>query len=105
MRILTYDPSNKNSFLPKNGRIVSLTQTHYIEKVLKKKFEQFDCALTFIPTDPVVKLISNNGSPLFQLEYVRLIGCLMYAMTSTQPDIAYAIGRLSRYTSNPIMIH
>ncbi|KAJ9566244.1 hypothetical protein OSB04_002210 [Centaurea solstitialis] len=36
-----------------------------------------------------------------QLEYSQAIGCLMYAMTSTCPDIAYAIGRLSRYTSNP----
>ncbi|KAJ9554082.1 hypothetical protein OSB04_018127 [Centaurea solstitialis] len=31
-----------------------------------------------------------------QLEYSQAIGCLMYAMTSTCPDIAYAIGRLSR---------
>nr|GEX42683.1 zinc finger, CCHC-type [Tanacetum cinerariifolium] len=35
-----------------------------------------------------------------QLEYSRVIGCLMYAMTSTRPDIAYAVGRLSRFTSN-----
>ncbi|GJZ81144.1 zinc finger, CCHC-type containing protein [Tanacetum coccineum] len=35
-----------------------------------------------------------------KLEYSRAIGCLMYAMTSTRPDIAYAVGRLSRFTSN-----
>ncbi|GJS29689.1 zinc finger, CCHC-type containing protein [Tanacetum coccineum] len=29
----------------------------------------------------------------------------MYAMTSTRPDIAYAVGRLSRFTSNPSRQH
>ncbi|GJT81770.1 hypothetical protein Tco_1056112 [Tanacetum coccineum] len=29
----------------------------------------------------------------------------MYAMTSTKPDIAYAVGRLSRFTSNPSRHH
>ena len=29
----------------------------------------------------------------------------MYAMTSTRPDIAFAVGKLSRYTSNPSNIH
>nr|GEU64122.1 hypothetical protein [Tanacetum cinerariifolium] len=31
----------------------------------------------------------------------RVIGCLMYAMTYTRPDIAFPVGKLSRYTSNP----
>ncbi|GJW49520.1 zinc finger, CCHC-type containing protein [Tanacetum coccineum] len=31
------------------------------------------------------------GKPVDQLEYSRVIGCLMYAMTSTRPDIAYAV--------------
>ena len=34
-----------------------------------------------------------------------MIGCLMYAMTSTRPDIAYAVRRLSIYTSNPSTQH
>ena len=36
---------------------------------------------------------------------VLVIGCLMYAMTSTRPDIAYAVGKLSRFTSNPSRHH
>nr|GEW50635.1 zinc finger, CCHC-type [Tanacetum cinerariifolium] len=50
--------------------------------------------------DPVEKLKPNTWKPVDQLEYSRAIGCLMYAMTSTKPDIAYAVGRLSRFTSN-----
>ncbi|GJU66739.1 zinc finger, CCHC-type containing protein [Tanacetum coccineum] len=38
-----------------------------------------------------------------QLEYSRVIGCLMYAMTCTRPDISFAVGKLSRYTSNPVL--
>ncbi|GJV01946.1 hypothetical protein Tco_1335515 [Tanacetum coccineum] len=47
------------------------------------------------PMDPVEKLRPNTGKPVDQLEYSRAIGCLMYAMTSTRPDIVYAVGRLS----------
>ncbi|GJT69722.1 zinc finger, CCHC-type containing protein [Tanacetum coccineum] len=43
--------------------------------------------------------------PVDRLEYSRAIVCLMYAMTSTRPDIAYAVGRLSRFTSNPSRQH
>ncbi|GKF42293.1 hypothetical protein Tco_0125635 [Tanacetum coccineum] len=33
----------------------------------------------------------NTGKPADKLEYLRAIGCLMYAMTSTRPDIAYTV--------------
>ncbi|XP_074297424.1 secreted RxLR effector protein 161-like [Silene latifolia] len=57
--------------------------------------------------DPSVKLMPNtkNGEAISQLEYSQVIGCLMYAMTSTRPDIAFAVGKLSRYTSNPSFEH
>ncbi|GJU26766.1 zinc finger, CCHC-type containing protein [Tanacetum coccineum] len=42
-----------------------------------------------------------TGKPVDQLKYSRAISCLMYAMMSTRPDIAYVVGRLSRFTSNP----
>ncbi|GJV38490.1 zinc finger, CCHC-type containing protein [Tanacetum coccineum] len=53
------------------------------------------------PLDTCEKLMPNRGLAVFQLEYSRVIGCLMYAMTCTRPDIAFAMGKLSRYTSNP----
>ncbi|GJW11835.1 zinc finger, CCHC-type containing protein [Tanacetum coccineum] len=86
-----------------NKRIV-ITQSHYIEKILKK-FNCEDCSLVSTPMNPVEKLKPNTCKLVDQLEYSRAIGCLMYVMTRTRPDIAYAVGRLSRFTSNPSRQH
>nr|GFA00612.1 zinc finger, CCHC-type [Tanacetum cinerariifolium] len=64
-----------------------------------------DCSLVSTPMDPVEKLKPNTRKPVDQLEYSRVIGYLMYAMTSTRSDIAYDVGRLSRFTSNPSRQH
>nr|GEX48211.1 zinc finger, CCHC-type [Tanacetum cinerariifolium] len=87
----------------KNKGIV-ITQYHYIEKILKK-FNREDCSPVSTPMDPVEKLKPNTGKPVDHLEYSRAIGCLMYAMTSTRPNISYAVGKLSRFTSNPSRQH
>nr|GEY05729.1 zinc finger, CCHC-type [Tanacetum cinerariifolium] len=55
-----------------------------------------DCSPVSIPIDPIQKLKLNTGKLVDQLEYSRVVGCLMYDMTSTRPDIAYVVGRLSR---------
>ncbi|GJR69676.1 zinc finger, CCHC-type containing protein [Tanacetum coccineum] len=60
--------------IKRENKGLAITQSHYIEKILKK----FNC----------------KG-------YGPAIGCLMYDMTSTRPDIAYAVRKLSRFTSNP----
>nr|GEV19026.1 zinc finger, CCHC-type [Tanacetum cinerariifolium] len=73
---------------------IVITQSHYIGKILKK-FNREDCSPVSTPMDPVEKLKPNTGKPVDQLEYSRAIGYLMYAMTSTRPDIAYDVGRLS----------
>ncbi|GJS93146.1 hypothetical protein Tco_0800114 [Tanacetum coccineum] len=47
------------------------------------------------PMDTSEKLMSNNGQAVSQLEYSRVTGCLMYAMTCTRPDIAFLVGKPS----------
>ncbi|GKA74621.1 zinc finger, CCHC-type containing protein [Tanacetum coccineum] len=69
---------------------IVITQSHYIEKILKK-FNREDCSAVSTPMDPVEKLKPNTGKPVDQLEYSRAIGCLMYDMTSTRPDIDNAV--------------
>ncbi|GKC14326.1 zinc finger, CCHC-type containing protein, partial [Tanacetum coccineum] len=92
--------------IKRENKGIVITQSHYIEKILKK-FNREYCSPVSTLMDPVKKLMPNTGKPVDQLEYSRVIGCLMYAMTSTRPDIdiAYTVGRLSRFTSNPSRHH
>ncbi|GKB81914.1 hypothetical protein Tco_0948809 [Tanacetum coccineum] len=79
---------------------ILVSQSYYIKKALKK-FNYFDCTPVGTPMDTSEKLMPNNGQAVSQLEYSRVIGCLMYAMTCT--DIAFVAGKLSKYTSNPVL--
>ncbi|GKE52728.1 zinc finger, CCHC-type containing protein, partial [Tanacetum coccineum] len=84
---------------------ITISQSYYIEKVLKK-FNYFDCTPVSTLMDTSEKLMPNNGQVVSQLEYSRVIGCLMYAMTCTMPDIAFEVGKLSRltYTGYPSVL-
>ncbi|GKE72578.1 zinc finger, CCHC-type containing protein, partial [Tanacetum coccineum] len=66
-----------------------------------KDMGEADVILVSTPMDTSEKLRHNNGQAVSQLEYSRVIGCLMYAMTCTRPNIAFVVGKQSRYTSNP----
>ncbi|XP_077231988.1 uncharacterized protein LOC143865549 [Tasmannia lanceolata] len=88
----------------RNSEGTVLTQSHYVKKILKK-FNKFDCTPLSVPYDPSSKLKKNTGKSISQLEYSRIIGSLMYLMNCTRPDIAYAVGRLSRYSRNPSQGH
>ncbi|GKC24690.1 zinc finger, CCHC-type containing protein, partial [Tanacetum coccineum] len=90
--------------IKRENKGIIITQSHYIEKILQK-FNREDCSSVSTPMDPVEKLKPNTSKLVDQLEYSRAIGCLMYAMTSTRLDIAYAVGRSSIFTSNPRRQH
>ncbi|GJW10189.1 zinc finger, CCHC-type containing protein [Tanacetum coccineum] len=80
---------------------VELTKEVFVIKKVLKKCNYSDCTPVSTPIDTSEKLMPNNGQTISQLEYSRVIGCLMYAMTYTRPDIAFVVGKLSTYTSNP----
>ncbi|CAA0811482.1 Uncharacterized mitochondrial protein AtMg00810, partial [Striga hermonthica] len=79
---------------------IVLSQSHYVEKVLKK-FNAYEGPLSRTPLDLCLNLEANKGQPVAQLEYSRIIGSLMYLTNCTQPDLAYPVNNLSRFTSNP----
>ncbi|GJU54671.1 zinc finger, CCHC-type containing protein [Tanacetum coccineum] len=58
------------------------------------------------PMDISEKLMPSNGKVVSQLEYSRVIGCLIYVMTCTRPDIAFDVGKLSRlmYIGYPLVL-
>ena len=81
-----------------------MSQGHYVEKILEK-FNKHDDRLSKTPVDASLHLMKNMGEGVSQLEYSRIIRSLMYLMNCTRPDIAYAVSKLSRYTSNPRKDH
>ncbi|CAJ2635046.1 unnamed protein product [Trifolium pratense] len=91
--------------------ILGLSQRNYIEKVLKR-FGMQECK----PGDnPIAKgdKFSLSQCPKGNLEiqemqkipYASAVGSLMYAQVCTRPDIAFIVGMLGRYLSNPGMDH
>ena len=60
-----------------------------------------DSGISRTPVDTNLHQSKNKGESVSQLEYSRVIGSLMYLTSCTRPDIANAVSKLSRYTSNP----
>lgn len=89
-----------------NGTL-KLSQTEYLEKVLKR-FNMIDAKPVSTPLASHFRL-SKEQSPktkqekdfMAKVPYASAIGSLMYAMVCTRPDIAHAVGVVSRFMSNP----
>ncbi|GJV15418.1 hypothetical protein Tco_1360741, partial [Tanacetum coccineum] len=85
--------------------IANLTLDTEENKTILKQLKKANASLTQELEKCKTNLDETNSAlenKYSQLEYSRVIGCLMYAMTCTRPDIASAMGKLSRYTSNPV---
>ena len=52
------------------------------------------------PYDSSSQLKKNREHSIVQTEYAQRIGSLMYLANCAKPNIAYAIGRLRRYTQS-----
>ena len=74
----------------------ALSQSHYIAKLLER-FKQYNITIAKSPVDMNQNWVKNTGDGIYQLEYSRILGSIMYVMNCTRPDIAYAISKLSRY--------
>nr|GEW94605.1 peptidyl-prolyl cis-trans isomerase [Tanacetum cinerariifolium] len=74
-------------------------------KILSSRFSmkdmgEADVILVSTPIDTNEKLMPNNSQAVSQLEYSRVIGYLIYAMTYTRTDIDFAVGKLSSNTED-----
>ena len=81
-----------------------LCQSHYNEKMLKK-LDCFGVVPVRTPYDPSIHLKKNKKHYVFQTEYAKIIGSVMFLMNFARPDISYVVSRLSRYTHNPSSEH
>jgi hypothetical protein len=79
---------------------ITLSQSHYVEKVLSR-FGYMDSKPSPTPYDPSVTLRKNKNDIRDQLRYSQIVGSLMYLASATRPDISFVVSKLSRYMSNP----
>ena len=84
--------------LQKDCNII-LTQSYYVEKLLKK-FNYFDVKPVLMPFDPSIKLKKKLGEGISSNKHSQIIGSLLHLTIFSRPDIAYAVGRLEKYTHN-----
>ena len=89
-----------------NG-ILKLSQSKYVKKVLNR-FNMNKAKPVSTPLGSHSKL-SKEQSPkteeemdyMSKVSYASTIGSLMYAMVCTRPNIAHAVGVVSRFMSRP----
>ncbi|KAH9714593.1 hypothetical protein KPL71_020713 [Citrus sinensis] len=91
----------------RNNRKIWLSQKNYLKKILRR-FNMQDCKSISTPL-PVNFKLSSSMCPSNEVErkemsrvpYASAVGSLMFAMICTRPDIAQAVGAVSRYMANP----
>ncbi|CAI7780111.1 unnamed protein product [Closterium sp. NIES-54] len=81
-------------------RTITLTQSHMVHQVLQR----FDFQFSSPEPTPLSTSHSLSAPPLDESvepsgPYPELMGCLMYLMTCTRPDLAYPLSLLTRYVA------
>lgn len=81
--------------------MIRIHQEQYANKVLRELGME-DCKPGAVPADPYSKLVKPDGchkqEETFSLR--KLIGLLIYLITHTRPDLAWAVGYLAQFVEN-----
>ncbi|CAI7789429.1 unnamed protein product [Closterium sp. NIES-54] len=81
-------------------RTITLTQSHMVHQVLQRFGFQFSSPQpTPLSTGHSLSAPPSDESIEPSGPYPELVGCLMYLMTCTRPDLAYPLSLLARYVA------
>ncbi|CAI7736242.1 unnamed protein product [Closterium sp. NIES-54] len=81
-------------------RTITLTQSHMVQQVLQRfGFTYSSPQATPLPTRHSLSALLSDESVESSGPYPELVGCLMYLMTCTRPDLAYPLSILARYVA------
>ncbi|CAI7869631.1 unnamed protein product [Closterium sp. NIES-54] len=81
-------------------RTITLTQSHMVHQVLQRFGFQFSSPQpTPLSTNHSLSAPPSDESVEPSGPYPELVGCLMYLMTCTRPDLAYPLSLLARYVA------
>ena len=89
-----------------DDKSIWLHQKQYICNMLKRYgMTEANPALT--PADVNVKLVKGDGvsKEVDPVMYQSMVGSLLYTAMATRPDIAHAVGVVSKFNSNPTEAH
>lgn len=86
-------------------RTAVISQKHYIEDILNR-FNLSDMKEYKTPMDHNNKMCKfEDSADCDQRQYQAMVGCVMFLMLCTRPDIAFAVGKLSQYSAAPKRPH
>ncbi|CAI7871872.1 unnamed protein product [Closterium sp. NIES-53] len=81
-------------------RTITLTQSHMVQQILQRfGFTYSSPQSTPLPTGHLLSAPPSDESVELSGPYPELVGCLMYLMTCTRPDLAYPLSILARYVA------
>ncbi|CAI7903452.1 unnamed protein product, partial [Closterium sp. NIES-54] len=81
-------------------RTITLTQSHMVQQVLQRfDFTYPSPQATPLSTRHSLSALPSDESVEPSGPYPELVGCLMYLMTCTLPDLAYPLSILARYVA------
>ncbi|CAI7792247.1 unnamed protein product, partial [Closterium sp. NIES-53] len=84
----------------KAQRTITLTQSHMVQQVLQRLgFTYSSPQSTPLPTGHSLSAPPSDESVEPSGPYPELVGCLMYLMTCTRPDLTYPLSLLARYVA------
>ncbi|CAI7913204.1 unnamed protein product, partial [Closterium sp. NIES-53] len=81
-------------------RTITLIQSHMVQQVLQRfGFTYSSPQSTPLPTGHSLSAPPSDESVEPSGPYPEIVGCLMYRMTCTRPDLAYPLSLLARYVA------
>ena len=91
----------------RSRRMLGLSQSKYIDLVLKK-FNMKENKRDYLPMSQDIHLSQKmslktpeDKQMMSRIPYASTVGSIMYVMLCTMPDIAYAVGIVSRFQVDP----
>ena len=85
---------------------ITMSQKQYLLKLLEK-YRLAEANTVATPMDLNVKLVKDDGcsKKVDPIHYQSMVGSLLHAARTTRPDIAHAVGIVSKFNSEPTQAH